>query len=192
MILASNSIRRQEILRDVGFIFKVLPADIEESSDKENLIEKIKDIAYKKAYCVAEKHKNEFILAADTIVEIDGEILGKPRNEVEARNFLKKLSGNIHNVITAYSFINIDKNIILVDYEISKVKFYVLSDEQIEWYIRSGEPFDKAGAYGIQGKGRIFVEKIDGDFFSIMGFPIAKFIKNLKKLGIEINEISKI
>lgn len=192
MILASNSIRRQEILKDVGFIFKVLPADIDENSDKEDLIEKIKDIAYKKAYCVAEKHKNEFILAADTIVEIDGEILGKPRNEVEARNFLKKLSGNIHNVITAYSFINIDKNIVLVDYEISKVKFYVLSDEQIEWYIRSGEPFDKAGAYGIQGKGRIFVEKIDGDFFSIMGFPIAKFIKNLKKLGIEINEISKI
>lgn len=192
MILASNSIRRQEILKDVGFIFKVLSADIDENSDKEDLIEKIKDIAYKKAYCVAEKHKNEFILAADTIVEIDGEILGKPRNEVEARNFLKKLSGNIHNVITAYSFINIDKNIVLVDYEISKVKFYVLSDEQIEWYIRSGEPFDKAGAYGIQGKGRIFVEKIDGDFFSIMGFPIAKFIKNLKKLGIEINEISKI
>lgn len=93
MILASNSIRRQEILKDVGFIFKVLPADIDENSDKEDLIEKIKDIAYKKAYCVAEKHKNEFILAADTIVEIDGEILGKPRNEVEARNFLKNYLG---------------------------------------------------------------------------------------------------
>lgn len=192
MILASNSARRQEILKDIGFNFKVLPADIDESSDREDLIEKIKDIAYKKAYHVAKFNRNEYVLAADTIVEINGDVLGKPKDENEAKIFLKKLSGNWHRVITAYSFINIERNILINEYEISEVKFYDLCEEQIEWYIKSKEPLDKAGAYGIQDKGRIFVEKINGDFFSIMGFPIAKFIKNLKELDIDIEKISKI
>lgn len=192
MILASNSVRRQEILKDAGFELKILPADIEEISDKKDLIEKIKDIAYKKAYHIAKLNEDEYVLAADTIVEIDNTVLGKPKNKDEAIRYLKLLSGKTHRVITAYAFINIKKSIFINNVDISEVKFYDLDDEEIEWYIDTKEPFDKAGAYGIQGKGRIFVEKINGDFFSIMGFPIAKFIKELKKINLELKDISKI
>ncbi len=192
MILASNSVRRQEILKDAGFELKILPADIEEISDKKDLIEKIKDIAYKKAYHIAKLNEDEYVLAADTIVEIDNTVLGKPKNNDEAIRYLKLLSGKTHRVITAYAFINIKKSIFINNVDISEVKFYDLDDEEIEWYIDTKEPFDKAGAYGIQGKGRIFVEKINGDFFSIMGFPIAKFIKELKKINLELKDISKI
>lgn len=192
MILASNSVRRQEILKDAGFELKILPADIEEISDKKDLIEKIKDIAYKKAYHIAKLNESEYVLAADTIVEIDNTVLGKPKNKDEAIGYLKLLSGKTHRVITAYAFINIKKSIFINNVDISEVKFYDLDDEEIEWYINTKDPFDKAGAYGIQGKGRIFVEKINGDFFSIMGFPIAKFIKELKKINLELKDISKI
>lgn len=192
MILASKSIRREEILKDAGFQMKILPADIKEESEKNNIIDKIKDIAYKKAYHIAKSNSNEYVLAADTIVEIGGQVLGKPNNREEAKKFLKLLSGNIHRVITAYSFININKKIYIQDVDISEVKFYNLDEEEIEWYIESTEPFDKAGAYGIQGMGRIFVEQIKGDFFSIMGFPIAKFIRKLKELKIELKDIPKL
>lgn len=192
MILASNSVRRQEILKDAGFELKILPADIEEISDKKDLIEKIKDIAYKKAYHIAKLNEDEYVLAADTTVEIGNTVLGKPKNKDEAIRYLKLLSGKTHRVITAYAFINIKKSIFINNVDISEVKFYDLDDEEIEWYIDTKEPFDKAGAYGIQGKGRIFVEKINGDFFSIMGFPIAKFIKELKKINLELKDISKI
>ena len=185
MILASNSIRRREILKDAGFNIRILPAEIEETSLKNTLIEKVKDIAYKKAYHIAKSNLSEYVLAADTIVVIENKILGKPKDENEAKEFLKLLSANTHQVMTAYSFINIEKKICIQDVDISEVKFYKLDEEEIDWYIKTGEPFDKAGAYGIQGKGRIFIEKINGDFFSIMGFPIAKFIKELKKLKIE-------
>ena len=192
MILASNSIRRREILKDAGFNIRILPAEIEETSLKNTLIEKVKDIAYKKAYHIAKSNLSEYVLAADTIVVIENKILGKPKDENEAKEFLKLLSANTHQVMTAYSFINIEKKICIQDVDISEVKFYKLDEEEIDWYIKTGEPFDKAGAYGIQGKGRIFIEKINGDFFSIMGFPIAKFIKELKKLKIELKDISKI
>lgn len=192
MILASKSIRRQEILKEAGFQIKILPANIREESEKDNIVDKIKDIAYKKAYHIAKSNSNEYVLAADTIVEIDGEVLGKPKNKEEAKKFLKLLSGNVHKVITAYSFINIEKKIYIQNVDISEVKFYNLDEKEINWYIESNEPFDKAGAYGIQGTGRIFVEQIKGDFFSIMGFPIAKFIRELKKLKIELQDIPKL
>lgn len=192
MILASNSPRRKEILEDLGFILKVIPADIEEKSDKENLLERIKDIAYQKALCVAKKNKEEFVIAADTIVELDGEVLGKPKDDEEVYSYLRKLSGEIHRVITAYSFINIEKNIYVTEVSINKVEFYPIEEEEIDWYIGTKEPFDKAGAYGIQGKGRVFVKKIEGDFYSIMGFPISQFLKTLEKMAYKKSDINKI
>lgn len=192
MILASNSPRRKEILKDLGFNFKVVPANTDEASDKEDVIEKVMDIAYKKALCIAEKYTNEFVLSADTIVEIEGYILGKPKSEQEVEKYLKLLSGKKHRVITAFSFINIEKNICIKEYSINEVEFYEISNEQIEWYIKSKEPFDKAGGYGIQGLGRIFVKEIKGDFYSIMGFPIAKFVTVLEKLGYKTKDIDRI
>ena len=192
MILASNSQRRQEILKDAGFNFTVITADIEEISDKKNINERILDIAEKKLEQIAKDNVNEFVLAADTVVELDGKILGKPKNREEAFSFLKTLSGQIHRVITAYVFKNISKNILIKEIVVSEVKFFDLDDETINWYLDTGEPFDKAGAYGIQGYGRILVEKINGDYYSIMGFPISNFLENLRKIGYKISQIDKI
>ena len=192
MILASNSQRRQEILKDAGFNFKVITSNIEETSDKKIITEKILDIAEKKLEQIAKNNVNEFILAADTVVELDKNIFGKPKDREEAFKFLKLLSGKIHRVITAYVFKNISKNILIREVVISEVKFFDLDDETINWYLDTGEPFDKAGAYGIQGYGRVLVEKIDGDYYSIMGFPISNFLKNLRKIGYKISQIDKI
>ena len=192
MILASNSQRRQEILKDAGFNFRVITSNIEETSDKKIITEKILDIAEKKMEKIAKNNVNEFILAADTVVELDKNIFGKPKDREEAFKFLKLLSGKIHRVITAYVFKNISKNILIREVVISEVKFFDLDDETINWYLDTGEPFDKAGAYGIQGYGRVLVEKIDGDYYSIMGFPISNFLKNLRKIGYKISQIDKI
>ena len=192
MILASNSKRRQEILRDMGFNFKVLTADIEEISDKKEISEMILDIAEKKLDKIAKENVNDFVLAADTVVELEGRIFGKPKSREEAESFLKTLSSKTHKVITAYVFKNISKNIVIKDVVISKVKFYDLDDETIKWYLDTSEPFDKAGAYGIQGQGRVLVEKIEGDYFAIMGFPVSNFLKNLRKNGYKISQIDRI
>ena len=192
MILASNSQRRQEILKDAGFNFKVITSNIEETSDKKIITERILDIAEKKLEQIAKNNKNKFILAADTVVELNGKIFGKPKNREEAFSFLKTLSGQIHRVITAYVFKNISKNILIKEIVVSEVKFFDLDDETINWYLDTGEPFDKAGAYAIQGYGRVLVEKIDGDYYSIMGFPISNFLKNLRKIGYKISQIDKI
>ena len=180
MILASNSKRRQEILKDAGFNFKVITSNIKEISDKKIITEKVLDIAEKKLEQIAKDNKNEFILAADTVVELNGKIFGKPKDMEEAFSFLKTLSGNTHKVITAYVFKNISKNILIKEVVISEVKFLELDNEIINWYLGTAEPFDKAGAYGIQGYGRILVEKINGDYYSIMGFPISYFLENLR------------
>ena len=192
MILASNSQRRQEILKDAGFNFKIITSNIQEISDKKIITERILDIAEKKLEQIVRNNKNEFILAADTVVELNGEVFGKPKDREEAFSFLKTLSGKTHRVITAYVFKNISKNILIKEAVVSEVKFFDLDDETINWYLDTGEPFDKAGAYGIQGYGRILVEKINGDFYSIMGFPISNFLENLRKIGYKISQIDKI
>lgn len=192
MILASNSPRRKEILENFGFNLKIITKNIEEISDKKNITDKIIDIANKKVLVVAKDYPNEYVVGSDTVVVIDNEILGKPKNEIEIYNMLKKLSNREHEVITSFSLVNISKNLSISDFEISKVQFKNISDEDIKWYIGTKEPFDKAGAYGIQGKGSYFVEKIQGDFFSIMGFPIGKFVRTLNKIGISLNDIDKL
>ena len=192
MILASNSQRRQEILKDTGFNFKVITSNIQEISDKKIITERILDIAEKKLEQIAKNNVNEFILAADTVVELNGKVFGKPKNREEAFKFLKTLSGKVHRVITAYVFKNISKNILIKEVVVSEVKFFDLDNDTINWYLDTGEPFDKAGAYGIQGYGRILAEKINGDFYSIMGFPISNFLENLRKIGYKISQIDKI
>ncbi|WP_407536289.1 Maf family protein [Cetobacterium somerae] len=192
MILASKSPRRKEILAQLGFQLQIKSKDIEEISDKVEIVEQIKDISLKKVMAVAVENPKEFVVGADTVVVIDGKILGKPKSEMDAEKMLKSLSGKNHEVITAYTLINLEKNIKITNSVESTVYFKQISDEEIEWYIKSGEPMDKAGAYGIQGLGSIFVDKIDGDFFAIMGFPINHFIKTLNNLKIPIESLNKI
>ena len=192
MILASASPRRKEILENFGFSFKTIVKNIDETSDKTHAEEKILEIAEKKARAAAINFPDENVVGADTVVVVDGKILGKPKNKEEAFSMLKSLSGRSHEVITAFSFININKNISYSDYEITKVYFKNLTDDEINWYINTKEPMDKAGAYGIQGKGAFFVEKIEGDFFSVMGFPLGKFVRFLNKTGFNLNDLEKI
>lgn len=192
MILASASPRRKEILENFGFSFKTIVKNIDETSDKTRAEEKILEIAEKKTKAAAIDFPDENVVGADTVVVVDGKILGKPKDEKEAFSMLKSLSGRSHEVITAFSFININKNISYSDYEITKVYFKNLTDDEINWYINTKEPMDKAGAYGIQGKGAFFVEKIEGDFFSVMGFPLGKFVRFLNKTGFNLNDLEKI
>ena len=192
MILASNSPRRKEILENFGFNLKVITKNIDEVSDEEDIIKRIEDIARKKVLAVAEVYPNEFVVGADTVVVVDDKILGKPKDKKDIYEMLHSLSGRSHKVITSFSFVNISKNISISDSEVSEVYFKNITDEEISWYIDTKEPFDKAGSYGIQGNGSYFVERIDGDFFAVMGFPIGKFVRTLVKNNISLDDIKKL
>lgn len=174
MILASQSPRRRELLSLITEDFRIIPAKGEEilpeNISPENAVLTLSE---KKADEIFAEHKDELILAADTIVAIDGKILGKPRDENDAFSMLKTLSGRAHEVFTGVCavFPNGEKERF---FEETKVLFYPLSDEEIKAYIKTGEPMDKAGAYGIQGKGALLVKRIDGDYYNVMGLPVAK------------------
>ena len=189
MILASKSPRRREILEEFGFKLHIVSPEIDEVSEESDITLSIMDIAHKKAQEVAKEFPNEYVLAADTVVVINGCVLGKPKDRADAENMLLLLSGKEHTVITGYSLINSSKNFNLTLSDSAKVKFRELSREIIQWYLDSGEPFDKAGSYGIQKLGNILVESITGDFFTIMGFPLSHFINSLISSGMKLEEI---
>ena len=191
MILASKSPRRLEILKNFGIKnIKVEVAEIEEISDKKNIIDQIMDIAKKKGLEIARNYPKDYILSADTVVILDGKLLGKPKDEVEAFKMLSSLSNRTHEVVTGYSLLNKNKEIEVVGYDKTIVTFKDLTDEEINWYISTKEPMDKAGAYGIQGVGAgILIKKIEGEFYNVMGFPISKFVSDLKERDIKIQEI---
>ena len=172
ILLVSSSPRRREILTMVGIPFRVLKASANEEILPSPIETAVKN-AEKKVLSVKDEQKEEIALAADTIVVLDDKILGKPKSEKEAIEFLKRLSGRWHTVITGFSLRFPDGKLVS-SYEESKVKFKRLSLSEIEWYVSTEEPLDKAGAYGIQGIGALFIEKIEGDFFNVMGLPISR------------------
>ena len=194
MILASQSPRRIELLREAGFDFRVEPADINEAplphEDPFSLVDRL---ACTNAATSLRDHANpsEIVLAADTIVTIDGIVLGKPRDAADARSMLRLLSGRTHTVATGVCIARCDDR---VPGAISdepprsfvvrtNVTFYDLTDEEIEAYVASGEPMDKAGAYAIQGtSGRMLVRGIDGDYYNVVGLPIAEVVRQLRAL----------
>ncbi len=170
VILASASPRRQELLKKVFPKFEVIPADIDESVDKNIPPEKVAQyLAEKKAEHVGRKRPDALVIGSDTTVVLDDIILGKPKNEADAVNMLKLLSGKTHKVITGVSLFSHGKSRSFS--ETTFVTFHNLSDKQIAEYIKTGEWSDKAGAYGIQGKAGAFVEKINGDFDNVVGLP---------------------
>lgn len=188
IVLASASPRRKKLLSQIGLNFIVESSNIDEQFDKENsdFGSLVKDLAYKKAKNVARNYTDGIIIGADTIVAIEGSILGKPNSEYEAKMMLKKLSGKWHSVFTGVAVIDLDSKVILTDFVESKVKFKKLSRSEIDNYVKTGEPFDKAGAYGIQGKGALLVEKINGCYYNIVGLPVSKLGKMLSKIGVEL------
>jgi len=175
LILASSSPRRKEILEGIGVEFKVMSSDIEEKVNLELSPPEIaKQLAYLKAKDISNKISGDYVvIGADTIVEYN-DVLGKPKNTEDAYNMLKLLSGQVHRVITAFAVIDCSTKKEFIDYECTKVYFNHISNEQIKKYIATGEPMDKAGAYGIQGKASLFVSKIEGDYFNVVGLPIFK------------------
>ena len=172
LILASKSPRRIELMTLAGFDFLSVPAVKEEKITGGTSRQKAEEIA--------EKFPYNTVIGADTVVALGNEIMGKPENEQDAFNMLKKLSGKTHTVLTGVCVISPDKQINF--YEKTEVEFYPLGDDEIRQYIASGEPMDKAGAYGIQEKGAMFVKRINGDFYNVVGLPVARLARELNAL----------
>jgi septum formation protein len=182
IILASGSPRRKEILANTNVEFNVITSDIDESILKnEEPTQLVLRLAFEKCMSVARKNPNDLVIGADTIVVLDHEILGKPKNEEEAFDMLSKLSNREHQVITGISIVNLGNEKKIVDYAISNVKFKKLTDQDIKDYISTKECLDKAGSYGIKGYGALLVEGIKGDYFNIVGLPISKLSDILKE-----------
>lgn len=190
LILASKSPRRIEILRNVGYDFTITPASYDESTVdlSANPVKGVEKLAEGKAKAVFDTlpsvaKLNTVVLGADTIVVCDGEVMLKPKDESDALRMLKKLSGKTHQVYTAVALATAKETNIFV--EKTDVYFYNLTEDEIDEYIKTGEPMDKAGAYGIQGKGCFLVKKIDGDYFNVVGLPISSVMRQLKKIGLD-------
>lgn len=179
IILASASPRRQELLKLILSEFKVIPSDAEESVPNNISAEETAEyLAVLKAKAVAENHKDSIVIGADTCVVVGNTILGKPKDKNDARRMMKMLSGRVHKVITGCAVIEGKKTTSFS--AVTEVEFYALSDSEIEEYINTAEPYDKAGGYGIQGKASLFVKGIKGDYFNVVGLPVAELNRKLK------------
>ena len=181
IILASASPRRKELLETAGADFEICVADVDESIPEGTLpADAAQMTARKKAIAVAQSHRDSIVIGADTIVVAGDRNLGKPKDKADAVAMLTMLSGDEHQVITGVCLVCGDKEITFA--QVSKVKFYELTQAEIEAYVETGEPMDKAGAYGIQGGGCVLVEKIEGDYFNIVGLPVARVMREISKL----------
>lgn len=188
LVLASQSPRRQELLRSLGAEFSVVPASINENSvEGHTPVELAEGAAYAKASWVAARVAEGIVVGADTIVLLDsGEILGKPRGVSEAVVMLSRLSGTGHQVVTGVAVLDSGNGRERVFHEVTRVFFRSLSQREIEQYVATGEPLDKAGAYGIQGKGALLVERIEGCYFNVVGLPLPKLGQALSDFGISL------
>lgn len=179
LVLASKSPRRSEILKNAGIDFTVRVADADETIPEGTSPEDaVVFLAARKALAV-ERAEDETVLGADTVVVLDGEILGKPKNREDAYNMLKSLSGRVHSVFTGVCAI--DNGASMTFAEETKVEFYKLTDEEINTYINTDEPYDKAGAYGIQGLASKFIRGIEGDYFNVVGLPLSAIYQKILK-----------
>src|SRR4051812_47065435 len=184
VILASGSPRRRQLLELIGIQHEVKPSNVDEKiKGKETPRKHAERLAREKASVFAKADPDSVIIAADTIVVIDGKILGKPANAVDAGSMLALLNGRTHTVFTAVAVARGSK--LKSGVEEVHVKFRKLTDNEIDSYIATGEPMDKAGAYGIQGFGATIVERIEGDYFAVMGLPIVRLVRLLAELGVD-------
>ena len=175
LVLASKSPRRGEILRAVGWEFEAVAANIDETRmESEDAVNYVKRLAQTKAETVVRKSSNNvLVLGADTVVVIDGEILGQPRDDHDARRMLKLLSGKGHEVLTGIALMRAGQTSqALIDHQTTRVHFVEMSSDEIDWYVSTREPNGKAGAYAIQGRGALFIGEIQGDYFNVVGLPL--------------------
>ncbi len=185
LILASASPRRIEMLKNVGISFTVIPSKIEESAVSEKQPSKfVSECARLKAMEISERYPDKWVLSADTIVVINSEILGKPRDVRDAVRMLKKLSGRRHRVISAFCLVKKTEGKSIVECVETEVKFKILTEREITGYVATGEPLDKAGSYGIQGIGSFLVKEIRGSYTNVVGLPLAEVIDHLIDLNV--------
>lgn len=189
IILASTSPRRYGLAQQMGLEFEVIPSKYEEDMSMDmGPAELAKTLSYGKAREVADRIKAGVILGVDTFIVFEGKKLGKPKSKEDAFQMLKSFSGKSQEVYSGVALIDCETGQEIKDYEVTKVKFREMDDNEINSYIKTGEPMDKAGAYGIQGLSSIFIEKVDGCYTNVVGFPVYNIYKNLKKLGVDIFE----
>ncbi len=188
LILASRSPRRIELLKNLGLEIEVRPSDFSEKHDPhinpaENTLKNAKGKVASVIGRMSYPYEHGWVLGADTVVVADGEIMGKPSDEKDARRMLKILSGRVHYVYSAFYLLNTANECSYGKSVRSEVKFRKLKEEEIEWYIETGEPMDKAGAYGVQGLGSIFIEEIRGSYTNVVGLPICELVEAMLRLG---------
>lgn len=184
-ILASASPRRAELLRAAGFAFDVHAAQVDESRrDGEEPDAYVRRIAGAKAHASTQAHPGRVVLAADTVVVVDGDILGKPRDAAEARGMLRRLSGRWHEVMTGVCLAG---PIASTTVDVTRVEFAPMTSEEIDWYVASGEPLDKAGAYAVQGLASRWVTRIEGSYSNVVGLPVARVHRMCTDAGLLIS-----
>ena len=189
IILASASPRRKALLKQIGLKFEVEPSKQKEILDTRlEAGELVKKLSQEKAGEVAQEHGDAIIIAADTVVLLGRKILGKPHDRLDARNMLRALSGKSHRVITGFTIIDTESKRTLSRSVETIVYIKLLTSSEIDAYVDSGEPLDKAGAYAIQGLGSVIVERIEGDYFNVVGLPLEALAESLKEFGIDVLE----
>lgn len=182
--LASKSPRRRKLLRQINLDFKSFTVDVNEKFKKdEKPVTSVKRLSLEKMDKARQIVKHGIIITADTIVVLKRQIIGKPKDKKEAKRILKKLSGKVHTVYTGFSIYNSESKMLLTDYEKTFVEFRNLTAKEIDSYIKSGSPMDKAGAYGIQDDfGAVFIKKIIGCYYNVVGLPLTKVYQTLMKI----------
>ncbi len=183
-ILASASPRRIELLRLMGLQFDTIPGDVDESFfESENPREHVLRLSEEKARSVAISHPDAWVMGADTIVAINGEVLGKPRTPEEAKEMLGKLSGQTHTVYTGFTLMKKSADIVISEAVDSSVRFRLIPEDEMAWYVALEEPYDKAGGYAVQGMGAFFIREICGSYTNVMGLPLCEVVDALKRVG---------
>jgi septum formation protein len=173
LILASRSPRRAEILDSVGWSYEIIVAGVDETlRSGERPLDYVQRLALAKAEAVSAKVERGLVLGADTTVVVDGQILGQPTDSDDARRMLRLLNGRWHEVVTGVALVPAGSAQRQVSHQITRVRFAELTNDEIDWYVSTHEPMDKAGAYGVQGKAALFIEEIQGDYFNVVGLPI--------------------
>ncbi len=190
LILASNSRTRKEVLDKVGLIYDVIPSNIEEHSDKTDPKEYVMDLSRQKAEAIEKNLKEGVILSADSIIYIDDKKLEKPKTKEQAKIMLQSLSGRVNYAVTGVTIIDLYKNKKITLNEVTEVYFDELTEEEIDWYIENEQYIFERCGYSIAGKSAIYIPKINGDYYNILGMPISRVYKELNKLGYKLSDFN--
>lgn len=191
LILASESPRRKSLLESAGISPIVVPSNVDEEAPSEDMApgDLVKALARRKIRKVAASHANDLVLGGDTIVYIEGKVLGKPGDKEEAREMLRCICGRTHEVYTGIALYEPLGRTVLDDFDATFVTIKDMDEEEIRWYVETGEPMDKAGSYALQGIGGFFVTRVEGDFSSVIGLPLPKVYGLLRRAGVQLDQI---